>query len=84
MHFTDWPDEQLVRLDAEGRVMHDAFINGVKEVSFMYSRRVSYGSKLIGVLTGGFHTEWYSKGDHVVVKRRLNAAMGGGARTYDT
>ena len=32
VHFTDWPDEQLVRLDAEGRVMHDAFVNSVKEV----------------------------------------------------
>lgn len=32
LHFTGWPDEQLVRLDTEGRVMHDAFINSVKEV----------------------------------------------------
>ncbi|KAH0551684.1 autophagy protein 5 [Trichoglossum hirsutum] len=32
LHFADWPDEQLVRLDKEGRVMHDAFINSVKEV----------------------------------------------------
>jgi autophagy-related protein 5 len=32
LHFSAWPDEQLVRLDAEGRVMHDAFINSVKEV----------------------------------------------------
>ncbi|KAH0542235.1 autophagy protein 5 [Glutinoglossum americanum] len=31
LHFTDWPDEQLVRLDNDGRVMHDAFINSVKE-----------------------------------------------------
>ena len=32
VHFSDWPDEQLVRLDGEGRVMEDAFVNGVKEV----------------------------------------------------
>lgn len=35
LHFTDWPDEQLVRLDAEGKVMHDAFINSVKEADFL-------------------------------------------------
>lgn len=35
VHFTDWPDEQLVRLDAEGRVMHDAFVNSVKEADFV-------------------------------------------------
>lgn len=35
LHFSDWPDEQLVRLDAEGKVIHDAFINGVKEADFL-------------------------------------------------
>lgn len=35
MHFSDWPDEELVRLDADGMVMHDAFINSVKEADFM-------------------------------------------------
>ncbi len=35
VHFSDWPDEQLVRLDAEGKVMHDAFINNVKEADFL-------------------------------------------------
>ncbi|MCJ1225705.1 autophagy protein 5 [Toensbergia leucococca] len=35
LHFTDWPDEQLVRLDAEGKVLHDAFINSVKEADFL-------------------------------------------------
>lgn len=34
VHFTEWPDEQLVRLDGEGRILHDAFINSVKEVRF--------------------------------------------------
>lgn len=32
VHFTEWPDEQLIRLDAEGKILHDAFINSVKEV----------------------------------------------------
>lgn len=35
LHFTEWPDQDLVRLDAEGRVMHDAFINSVKEADFL-------------------------------------------------
>ena len=35
MHFTDWPADQLVKLDAEGKVLHDAFINSVKEADFL-------------------------------------------------
>ena len=31
VHFSSWP-EQLVGLDADGRILHDAFINNVKEV----------------------------------------------------
>ena len=35
LHFTRWPDEQLVRLDDEGKFLHDAFINSVKEADFL-------------------------------------------------
>ena len=35
LHFTEWPDEQLVRLDKEGKFLHDAFINSVKEADFV-------------------------------------------------
>ena len=35
VHFNDWPHEELVRLDAEGVVMNDAFINSVKEADFL-------------------------------------------------
>lgn len=35
LHFSEWPDEQLVRLDSEGKVLHDAFINSVKEADFL-------------------------------------------------
>ncbi|KAL2820825.1 autophagy protein Apg5-domain-containing protein [Aspergillus cavernicola] len=35
IHFTDWPNEELVRLDAKGMVMNDAFINSVKEADFV-------------------------------------------------
>lgn len=35
VHFSNWPDEELVRLDADGMVMNDAFINSVKEADFL-------------------------------------------------
>lgn len=35
VHFSDWPHEDLVRLDEQGLVMHDAFINSVKEADFL-------------------------------------------------
>jgi autophagy-related protein 5 len=35
VHFTDWPDEELIRVDADGMVLHDAFINSVKEADFL-------------------------------------------------
>lgn len=35
MHFSDWPLEDLVRLDPDGMVMNDAFINSVKEADFL-------------------------------------------------
>lgn len=35
VHFSNWPVEDLVRLDADGIVMNDAFINSVKEADFL-------------------------------------------------
>lgn len=35
MHFSNWPDQDLVPLDRDGLVMHDAFINSVKEADFL-------------------------------------------------
>ncbi|KAF7714802.1 Autophagy-related protein 5 [Penicillium ucsense] len=35
VHFSDWPSEDLVRLDENGMVMNDAFINSVKEADFL-------------------------------------------------
>ncbi|KAI4133429.1 MAG: hypothetical protein LQ338_000165 [Usnochroma carphineum] len=35
LHFADWPGDQLVQPDAEGKVLHDAFINSVKEADFL-------------------------------------------------
>lgn len=35
LHFQNWPDQDLVQLDADGMVMHDAFINSVKEADFL-------------------------------------------------
>jgi autophagy-related protein 5 len=33
LHFTNWPSEQLTKLDGEGKVLQDAFMNSVKEAS---------------------------------------------------
>ena len=35
VHFTKWPEDLLVRPDTEGKVLHDAFINAVKEADFL-------------------------------------------------
>ncbi|KAL9068661.1 MAG: hypothetical protein Q9157_006441 [Trypethelium eluteriae] len=35
VHFTDWPEDQLIKLDEDGKVIQDAFINGVKEADFL-------------------------------------------------
>jgi autophagy-related protein 5 len=35
LHFTEWPEHALVRPDAEGKMLHDAFINSVKEADFL-------------------------------------------------
>ena len=35
LHFTNWPEQSLVRPDAEGKMLHDAFINSVKEADFL-------------------------------------------------
>lgn len=35
VHFSDWPAEDLVRLDPDGMVLNDAFINSVKEADFL-------------------------------------------------
>jgi autophagy-related protein 5 len=35
LHFSEFPDSQLVRLDEEGKVLHDAWINSIKEADFL-------------------------------------------------
>lgn len=35
LHFTEWPEQALVRPDAEGKMLHDAYINSVKEADFL-------------------------------------------------
>jgi autophagy-related protein 5 len=32
VHFSNWPKEQLVKLDEAGKVLQDAFVNSLKEV----------------------------------------------------
>ena len=82
VHFTDWPDEQLVRLDAEGRVMHDAFVNSVKEVvnllefyNFMW--HLQDICQLIDPVygLGGFCSKRHRQGYHVLVEGGLDTSM---------
>ncbi|KAK4546241.1 hypothetical protein LTR36_002378 [Oleoguttula mirabilis] len=35
IHYTDFPGDQLIQLDADGRAMLDSYINGVKEADFI-------------------------------------------------
>ena len=35
VHYSNFPSDQLVQLDEEGRAIHDAFINSVKEADFL-------------------------------------------------
>ncbi|KAF2810044.1 autophagy protein-like protein 5 [Mytilinidion resinicola] len=35
IRYTEWPSKQLIKLDDNGKVMHDAFINSVKEADFL-------------------------------------------------
>lgn len=35
LHFSNWPTDLLIPLDAEGRIYHDSFINSVKEADFL-------------------------------------------------
>ncbi|USW57849.1 Putative autophagy protein Atg5, UblA [Septoria linicola] len=35
IHYSDFPDEQLIQLDAEGRTMQDTYVNAVKEADFV-------------------------------------------------
>ena len=35
IHYSDFPDEQLIQLDEEGRTMRDTYINAVKEADFV-------------------------------------------------
>ncbi|KAI9739800.1 MAG: autophagy protein 5 [Cirrosporium novae-zelandiae] len=35
VHFSDWPEDQLVRLDTDWKALHDAFVNSAKEADFV-------------------------------------------------
>ena len=35
VHYSDFPADQLIQVDADGRMMLDAYINGVKEADFI-------------------------------------------------
>ncbi|MCJ1366502.1 autophagy protein 5 [Acarospora aff. strigata] len=82
LHFTEWPDEQLVRLDKEGKFLHDAFINSVKEADFVRNGT----AKGIMSLSKDDSTQlWKAVEDHKLpafnsVNQKLLHAQGGALR----
>lgn len=46
VHFSEWPDNELVPLDRDGIVLHDAFINSVKEADFLRNGTAEHIMKL--------------------------------------
>lgn len=44
VHYTEFPDEQLVRLDSGGKVLLDFYVNSVKEVGITRSTTVCGGA----------------------------------------
>ena len=63
LHFADWPQDQLVKLDVEGKVLQDAFINGVKEVRTSIAREQADGTES-RLNSGRLSTQWFSQGCH--------------------
>lgn len=46
VHFNEWPDSELIPLDPDGVVLHDAFINSVKEADFLRNGTAEHIMKL--------------------------------------
>lgn len=55
IHYTDFPAEQIIRLDAEGRTMEDSYVNAVKEADFI---RNGTGRVAMGMSKGDSESLW--------------------------
>lgn len=61
VHFSDYPVEQLVKLDADGKVLHDLFINNVKEADFL---RNGTGKTIMSMTKDDSTQLWRGVQDH--------------------
>ncbi|EEQ34157.1 autophagy protein 5 [Microsporum canis] len=61
LHFQNWPDQELVSLDAEERVMHDFFMNSVKEADFV---RNGTGKSIMALSREDSRKLWASIQEH--------------------
>lgn len=61
LHFSDWPAEHLIALDAHAKVQHDAYINSVKEADFL---RNGTGKVIMSLSKDDSTTLWQSVVEH--------------------
>ncbi|GAB7349584.1 hypothetical protein MBLNU459_g0276t1 [Dothideomycetes sp. NU459] len=61
LHYTDFPAEQLVRLDGQGKVLLDAFRNAVKEADFV---RNGTGKAVMSLSMDDFNALWHAVETH--------------------
>lgn len=57
LHYTDFPIEQLIQMDAEYKVLLDTFINSVKEADFI---RNGSAKVAMGMSKSDSNTLWHS------------------------
>lgn len=84
--YSNFPEDMLMGLDAEGRVQRDCYVNAVKEVSFVSSYHQSLlllflvareilsdgrRQSLTDILTGRCNTQWQRKRIHGSKQTRL-------------
>lgn len=81
IHFSNYPYDQLAQIDAEGKAVHDAFINTVKEADFL---RFGSAKGIMSLSKDDSTTFWQSVQEHNMqaynrVNQRLMPTQGGPA-----
>jgi len=79
IHFSNYPYNQLAQMDAEGKAVHDAFINTVKEADFL---RYGNAKGIMSLSKDDSTAFWKSVQDHNLseynrVNQRLMPLQGG-------
>jgi Autophagy protein Apg5 len=76
LHFSGWPNDQIITLDAEGKVLQDMFYNSVKEV-----RWAAWLAQALND-TGQLRSTWNGEGDYVAWQGAIDTAVGGRREWY--